>query len=74
MMNETERLLWAAIDHIAGTHEQPADPRAWDYLLIYAPPGALFNRLVKGLNYDGPDTASLTLGEIARATQGAKLP
>lgn len=35
--NEAERLLNAAMDHIAGTHEQPADQRAWDHLLIYCP-------------------------------------
>lgn len=35
--NETERLLNAAMDHIAGTLEQPADSRAWDHLLIYCP-------------------------------------
>lgn len=35
--------------------------------------GQLFNLLVDRLNYDGSDTASLTLGEIARATEGAKL-
>lgn len=72
--NQTERLLNEAMDHIAGTLEQPSDPRAWDHLLIYAPPGAVFNRLVKALRYDGPDTASLTLGEVARAVEGAKLP
>lgn len=65
--NETERLLNAAMDHIAGTLEQPADPRAWDHLLIYAPPRAVFNRLVKCLNYDGADLDSLTIGEIRRA-------
>jgi hypothetical protein len=36
--------------------------------------GFLFNELVRRLNYDGPDTASLTLGEIARAVHGAELP
>ncbi len=72
--NQTERLLNDAMNHIAGTLEQPTDPRAWDHLLIYAPPGAIFNRLVKSLRYDGPDTASITLGEIARAVEGAKLP
>lgn len=35
--NETDRLLNAAMDHIAGTLEQPADQRAWDHLLIYCP-------------------------------------
>lgn len=35
--------------------------------------GQLFNLLVNRLNYDGSDTASLTLGEIARATEGAVL-
>ena len=37
MRNQTERLLNAAMDHIAGTLEQPTDPRAWDHLLIYCP-------------------------------------
>lgn len=37
-------------------------------------PGEMFNGLVRSLNYDGPDTASLTLGEIARAVDGASLP
>lgn len=36
--------------------------------------GDLFNLLLRRLNYDGPDTASLTLGEIARAVDGAALP
>jgi hypothetical protein len=36
-------------------------------------PGDMFNGLVRSLNYDGPDTASLTLGEIARAVDGATL-
>jgi hypothetical protein len=35
--------------------------------------GDLFNELVRRLNYDGSDTASLTLGEIARAVDGAIL-
>jgi hypothetical protein len=35
--NEAERLLNAAMDHIAGTLEQPIDPRAWQHLLIYCP-------------------------------------
>lgn len=35
--------------------------------------GQLFNLLVSRLNYDGSDTASLTLGEVARAVEGAKL-
>lgn len=35
--NETERLLNTAMDHIAGTLEQPSDSRAWDHLLIYCP-------------------------------------
>jgi hypothetical protein len=33
--------------------------------------GQLFNLLLARINYDGPDTASLTLGEIARAVDGA---
>lgn len=43
--NETERLLNAAMDHIAGTLQQPADLRAWDHLLIYCPREALERRL-----------------------------
>jgi hypothetical protein len=35
--------------------------------------GQLFNELVRRLNYDGNDTASITLGEIQRAVVGAKL-
>ena len=36
-MNQTERLLNAAADHIAATLEQPSDMRAWGQLLIYCP-------------------------------------
>jgi hypothetical protein len=36
-MNQTERLLNAAADHIAATLEQPSDMRAWEQLLIYRP-------------------------------------
>ena len=36
-MNQTERLLNAAADHIAATLEQPSDMRAWEQLLIYCP-------------------------------------
>lgn len=43
--NQTERLLNAAMDHIAGTLEQPADQRAWDHLLIYCPREALERRI-----------------------------
>ena len=43
--NEAERLLNAAMDHIAGTHEQPGDMRAWDHLLVYCPREALERRL-----------------------------
>lgn len=35
--NQTERLLNSAMDHIAGSLEQPTDTRAWDHLLIYCP-------------------------------------
>lgn len=35
--NESERLLNAAMDHIAGTLEQPTDTRAWGHLLVYCP-------------------------------------
>lgn len=34
---ETERLLNEVADHIAGTLQQPVDPRAWDQLLVYCP-------------------------------------
>jgi hypothetical protein len=43
--NEAERLLNAVSDHIAGTLEQPSDPRAWDTLLIYCPREAVIRRL-----------------------------
>lgn len=42
---ETERLLNAAAEHIAGTLAQPTDPRAWDQLLLYCPTEALECRL-----------------------------
>jgi len=42
-------------------------------ILSVLPTGSLFNELVRRLNYDGPDTASLTLGEIERAIDGASL-
>lgn len=32
-----EQLLNDTMDHIAGTLAQPADVRAWDHLLVYAP-------------------------------------
>jgi hypothetical protein len=35
--------------------------------------GQLFNLLVRRLNYDGSDTASLTLGEVSRAVDGASI-
>lgn len=72
--NQSERLLNAAMDHICDTHEQPSDLRAWDHLLVYAPSGQLFNAMLRRIKYDGDDFASLTLGEVARATDGAKLP
>jgi hypothetical protein len=34
----------------------------------------LFNALVRRINYDGRDIASITLGEMERAIEGAKLP
>jgi hypothetical protein len=37
--------LMEAADLIAGTCQQPADPRAWDTLLIYCPPEAIERRL-----------------------------
>jgi len=40
-MNQTERLLTAAADHIAATLEQPSDMRAWEQLLIYCPSALL---------------------------------
>lgn len=36
--------------------------------------GDLFNMLISRIKYDGSDFASLTLGEIERATEGARLP
>jgi hypothetical protein len=71
--NETERLLNAAMDHIADTLEQSTDPRAWDHLLIYAPTAAIFNALARRIT-DVSNLGSLTLGEIERGTEGAKLP
>lgn len=72
--NQAERLLNAAMDHICDTHEQPTDPRAWDHLLVYAPSGQIFNALMRRIKYDGSDFGSLTLGEVERAIEGAKLP
>jgi hypothetical protein len=43
--NQAEILLNEAMDHIAGTLEQPGDMRAWDHLLIYCPREALERRL-----------------------------
>lgn len=43
--NQAERLLNEAMDHIAGTGEQPGDIRAWSYLLIYCPREVLERRL-----------------------------
>lgn len=39
-----EQALNAAADLIAATLAQPADPRAWDQLLIYCPPEAIERR------------------------------
>ena len=64
-------------------HFAPASSIVWaddshksEYLLAVddITTGQLFNLLVARLNYDGADTASLTLGEIARAVDGAALP
>jgi hypothetical protein len=46
-MNQTERLLNAAADHIAATLEQPSDMRAWEQLLIYCPSAILLERAAK---------------------------
>jgi len=46
-MNQTERLLNAAADHIAATLEQPSDMRAWEQLLIYCPSGILLEHAAK---------------------------
>jgi hypothetical protein len=46
-MNQTERLLNAAMDHIASTLEQPSDLRAWEQLLIYCPSALLLERAAK---------------------------
>lgn len=43
--NVTERLLNEAAEWIAASLEQPADPRAWDQLLIYAPREAIERRM-----------------------------
>lgn len=45
--NTTEKLLNAAMDHIAGTLEQPTDIRAWDFLLIYCPVEVIERRYAK---------------------------
>lgn len=45
---ETERLLVAAADYIAGTLEQPTDPRAWRMLLTYCPRDILETALKNG--------------------------
>ena len=50
--NETEKLLNDVMDHIAGTHEQPRDMRAWEHLLIYCP-REIIERRWKQLNQDG---------------------
>lgn len=42
---DVERKLTEAADLMAATLDQPADPRAWDQLLIYAPREALERRL-----------------------------
>jgi len=46
-MNQTERLLNAAVDHMAATLEQPSDMRAWEQLLIYCPSAILLERAAK---------------------------
>lgn len=38
------------------------------------PTGDIFNSLIERIKYDGADFGSLTLGEVARATEGAALP
>jgi hypothetical protein len=42
---QIERKLMEAADMMAATLDQPADARAWDHLLIYAPRDALERRL-----------------------------
>ena len=42
---EVERKLMEAADLIAATLDQPADPRAWDHLLVYCPRDAIERRL-----------------------------
>lgn len=44
---QVERKLNEAADLLAATLDQPADPRAWDHLLIYAPRDALERRLAR---------------------------
>lgn len=67
--NQTERLLNAAMDHIAGTLEQPTDPRAWEHLLIYCPREALEQRLERmnapGGRFDPPEYDRI-VGELWR--------
>jgi hypothetical protein len=55
--NEAERLLNTAMDHIAGTHEQPLDPRAWEHLLIYCPLEILEAAYVKKAQRTEPSPA-----------------
>ena len=43
-------------------------------LLMAIGTGDLFNALVRRVKYDGRDMASITLGEMERAIDGAKLP
>lgn len=44
------------------------------HVLMTASTGDLFNALVRRINYDGRDIASITFGEMERAIDGAKLP
>lgn len=43
-------------------------------LLMTVGTADLFNALTRRLNYDGHDLTSITLGEMERAIEGAKLP
>jgi hypothetical protein len=45
--HQVERKLNEVTDLIAATLDQPADQRAWDNLLIYAPRDALERRIAR---------------------------
>lgn len=45
-MVTSDRLLWAAIEHMATTLEKP-DPRIWQHLLVYVPIEEIQKRLLR---------------------------